>query len=87
MEMFNIKYKMLLDDDVHSNKVNHSKYGLIVDKCKILLQNVNNREVVFIRRQSNESTHAFAMAISSHVSRITFDVTPSYTATIINKMS
>jgi ABC-type uncharacterized transport system substrate-binding protein len=73
----------MLVDDVHSNKVNHSEYGLIVKSCRNLLQNFNNHEVVFTRRQANGSAHALARAALSHASHNIFDVIPSCIATII----
>ena len=74
----------MLVDDVYSNKVNNLKYGLIVDICKILLQNFNNGEVVFIiRRQAKENTHALAMTTLSLTSHIMFDVIPNCNTTII----
>jgi len=53
----------ILVDDVHSNHVNHSEYGLIVRNCRSLLQNFNNHEVVFTSRQENRGAHALAKAL------------------------
>jgi len=53
--------------------MNHSEYGLIVKNCRSLLQNFNNHEIVFTRRQANGSAHALARAALSHASRNIFN--------------
>lgn len=39
--IFELDWKMVIDD-VHSEKLNHLKYGLVFQDCKILLENYNN---------------------------------------------
>lgn len=44
--IFELDCKMVIDD-VHSEKLNHLKYGSVLQDCKILLENYNNYQVVF----------------------------------------
>ncbi|KAK2362458.1 hypothetical protein QL285_087521 [Trifolium repens] len=80
--IFEMDCKMVVDD-VHKYKPNRSEYGSIIRNCRTLLSNYSDFVVDFARRQANGSAHAFAKAVLSHASHITFNFIPHCITNII----
>ncbi|CAH9116647.1 unnamed protein product [Cuscuta epithymum] len=69
-----------LVDDIRADRDIHLEYGSLVDDCRLLLKSNNEFQVVFTRRQANNSAHALARVSINHASPKEFFFIPLYSS-------
>jgi hypothetical protein len=74
---------LLVVNAITDNSSNQTEFGYIMKTCRELLQNYQNFEIVYVKRQANFVAHSLARASKFYARSQLFDSIPSCIATTL----